>query len=110
MAATFCAGAAASAAAHPSTVGRRLQAVAPSTVLPARWRLSRSAPTLLSLRRPSAELRPLRVAAGAGVDSKVRRLGPLLDVFGVMFGVEELVERGEFGLFGPRGRGRGAED
>jgi hypothetical protein len=26
---------------------------------------------LLSLRRPSAELRPLRVAAGAGVDSKI---------------------------------------
>ncbi|KAL6885890.1 hypothetical protein ACP4OV_010151 [Aristida adscensionis] len=69
MAATFLAGPAASAAAaaNPSSAGRSLRAA----VLPARWRRSRPAPGLLSLRRPNAELRPLRVAAGAGADPKI---------------------------------------
>ncbi|XP_062183784.1 uncharacterized protein LOC133887814 [Phragmites australis] len=67
MAASFCAGPAASAAARPSSAGRRrLQTLAPAAVLPARWRPGRPAPALLSLRRPNAELRPLRVGAGAG--------------------------------------------
>ncbi|KAK3142596.1 hypothetical protein QOZ80_4BG0348720 [Eleusine coracana subsp. coracana] len=71
MAATFCAGPAASAAANPSTAGRRFQALAPAAVLPACWKLSQPAPALLSFRRRSAELRPLRVAAGASVDPKI---------------------------------------
>ncbi|TVU14476.1 hypothetical protein EJB05_37947, partial [Eragrostis curvula] len=90
MAATFCAGPAASAAANPSTADRRLQALAPPALLPARWRLSRPAPSLLSLRRRSAELRPLRVAASADVDPKVSRLGPLLEVLGVVNGEDFL--------------------
>lgn len=71
MAATFCTGPAASAAANPSSAGRRLQNPAPASVLQARWRPGRGAPAFLSLRRPNAELRPLRVAAGAGVDPKI---------------------------------------
>ncbi|CAN6241742.1 unnamed protein product [Urochloa humidicola] len=71
MAATFCAGPAASAAANPSSAGRRLGNPDPASVLRARWRPSRPAPAFLSLRRPNAELRPLRVAAGAGVDPKI---------------------------------------
>ncbi|CAL5032077.1 unnamed protein product [Urochloa decumbens] len=71
MAATFCAGPGASAAANPSFVGRRLRNSAPASVLQARWRPSRPAPTFISLRRPNAELRPLRVAAGASVDPKI---------------------------------------
>jgi len=69
MAATFCAGPAASAAANPSSAGRRLQNPAPASLLRARWRPGRGAPSFLSLRRPNAELRPLRVAAG--VDPKI---------------------------------------
>ncbi|CAM0149985.1 unnamed protein product [Urochloa decumbens] len=68
MAATFCAG---PAAANPSSAGRRLQNPAPPSVLQAFWRPNRPAPAFLSLRRPNAELRPLRVAAGAGVDPKI---------------------------------------
>jgi len=71
MAATFCTGPAASAAANPSSAGRRLQNPAPASLLRARWRPGRGAPAFLSLRRPNAELRPLRVAAGAGVDPKI---------------------------------------
>lgn len=71
MAASFCAGPAASAAANPSSAGCRPQTLTRAAVLPARWRPSRPTPAFLSLRRPNAELRPLRVAAGAGVDPKV---------------------------------------
>ncbi|RLM73799.1 protein GrpE [Panicum miliaceum] len=73
MAATFFAGPAASAAANPSSAGRRLQNPAPASVLQARWRPSRGASASLFLRRPNAGLRPLRVAAGAGagVDPKI---------------------------------------
>ncbi|RCV33655.1 hypothetical protein SETIT_7G099800v2 [Setaria italica] len=70
MAATFCSGPAASAAANPSSAGRRLQNPAPASVLQARWRPRLPAPAFLT-RRPNAELRPLRIAAGAGVDPKV---------------------------------------
>ncbi|KAF8762564.1 hypothetical protein HU200_009339 [Digitaria exilis] len=71
MAATFCAGPAASAAANPSFAGRRLQNPVRSSVLQACWTPGRPAPAFLSLRRPNVELRPLRVAAGAEVDPKI---------------------------------------
>lgn len=103
MAATFCSGPAASAAANPSSAGRRLQNPAPASVLQARWRPRLPAPAFLT-RRPNAELRPLRIAAGAGVDPKVRCLVPLLAVCGYMgwsgeVSVEQLA-RGEFRPFG----------
>jgi hypothetical protein len=72
MAATFCAGPAASAAVNPSSAGCRPQNLTRAAVLSACWRPSRPTPAFVSLRRPNAELRPLRVAAGSGVDPKVR--------------------------------------
>ncbi|XP_066350635.1 uncharacterized protein [Miscanthus floridulus] len=71
MAATFCAGPAASAAANPSSARCRPQSLARPGVLSACWWPVRPIPAFLSLRRPNAELRPLRVAAGSGVDPKV---------------------------------------
>lgn len=71
MAATFCAGPAASAAVNPSSAGCRPQNLTRAAVLCACWRPSRPTPAFVSLRRPNAELRPLRVAAGSGVDPKV---------------------------------------
>lgn len=71
MAATFCAGPAASAAVNPSSAGCRPQNLTRAAVLSACWRPSRPTPAFVSLRRPNAELRPLRVAAGSGVDPKV---------------------------------------
>ncbi|EES12177.1 uncharacterized protein LOC8074009 [Sorghum bicolor] len=71
MAATFCAGPAASAVANPSSAGCRRQNLPRAGVLSACWRPTRPIPAFLSLRRPNAELRPLRVAAGSGVDPKV---------------------------------------
>lgn len=71
MAATFCAGPAAAAAANPSSAGCRPQNLARAGVLSGRWRPSRPTPAFVSLRRPNAELRPLRVAAGSSVDPKV---------------------------------------
>jgi hypothetical protein len=84
MAATFCAGPAASAAANPSSAGCRRQSLARAGVLPACWRPTRPTPAFLSLRRPNAELRPLRVAAGSGVDPKVRYFKPTFAVCGDM--------------------------
>jgi hypothetical protein len=82
MAATFCAGPAASAAANPSSAGCRRQNLPRAGVLSACWRPTRPIPAFLSLRRPNAELRPLRVAAGSGVDPKVRYFRPTFAVTG----------------------------
>ncbi|WVZ85676.1 hypothetical protein U9M48_032571 [Paspalum notatum var. saurae] len=71
MAAPFCAGAGPSAAANPSPAGCRPQTLARVAVLPARCRTSRPTPALLSIRRSKAELRPIRVTAGAGVEPEV---------------------------------------
>ncbi|TVU28528.1 hypothetical protein EJB05_20049, partial [Eragrostis curvula] len=58
------------ASASPSRLHLPVDAPTRRRRLPARWRLNWPAPPLLSLRRPSVELRPLRAAAGADVDSK----------------------------------------